>query len=1485
MTTANASATPPVVAENTANVEDGKVVLVDDADGTTRVKIATDGTAAGEFQLKITFDQDVFGAAANDGSTIAVDDLATTEVTNFLVLAGETGTTGADLGGISVPAVTREVTSAEGVTPIVYSKRSFIITLGVAGATIQTGGATENNLPMRIWIGLSADAVFSARNAVSNTDGEGNEAVEGTDRAMITVVQSITPTTANTPPVFDEDAPSADDLTWCEGEMKGAEAIRLPKARDSESASGSLEYELTGPNGRVPHFTGATAPTMGLYWVTRDSENRYIRGKAEVADAGEYTWKATDSGTPALSNEDPMTFTIKVDPAEDPGAPTGAMAMKLDSAATDSADPEYNRVKLTWADGNPTEYPNDDCIPGVIAYIVTRTPIRNGEADKSAAVMETLNIADDKNETHFDLSDKMALTYQTEDALARGTYQFTIQAVSSHPISKANMTSDASSAATWDKTGHSWVIVANPPVAPTDLRAVVNNDTDEVTVNWNAPEVNSAAPIDDTLTEDRMRVYGVDQGFGGYAVYQIKDGATVRYPTDATMLLTGASVVFKTDALTAGQYTFRVTASNIAGESRRSISTPYSTVTVVAVNDPPVFTVTSIDDINAMEGEALPRAITLPDAKDPEGQPVQYRVAPPLPAGLTFSDTTRTITGTPRAGSAGTTHHTYTAYDAAPNATGVQRATLSFTINVKAAPGTVTPEDPVATYNDATKTTTIHSGTIAANGFYLVDATALPNLELFFSTGGTITLMDTADTAAKTVVMSEILWGLDFGEPALSQSNKQFIELYNTNMSGSLNLAGWKLVFQEGRPTPANDVDQISNVDGAGWIVDVGQSGRVSGTTLVGGTVLPTDIISMYRNINYAKVQHTDGGDAAKRLDGVPGGNAKGSWAASTRVTTDAGVKSSPGRRHFKAVTVLTPTAVPSSPFIINEIGNGTGGANDWIEFRNVTAGEESLKNYQLSVVTGTNADDKKDTQLFHFHDKDYKVPAGGVIVVCSTHPRNTDLAQGKDVAVADDQEENNGASHLFVVRSFNLPDSGKNLLILRKSAKSHEKQHLGTPNDIIDVVGTLGIAIKTADFETKRWPLSLSGAPHGNVVEPGAEELAAGKVYTRANAGAGSGSGEKHIGVAGYTGLGYDRAATSNAVNGGTPGYDNGAIKGKLAELPSDTEVTFSEIMLDTGTGRLNLPQWIEVYNNSMTHSVNTNGWKLTIENAKDVDTALDAVITLGDMKIAPNQTILITTNDGRVSDPDHFPDNRVMVLWRNKAHRDALGMTKRTEQVFSQTGLYLKLTDADNKLVDEFGNLDGSRRTRDEPKWVIPMPDDDERRSSLTRIYEAGVALTGTTKEAWVSADMTNLAFAISQTYYGDPDDYSTPGFRGGGPLPVSLSKFRPERMKDTGEIIVRWVTESELNNAGFNILRSEKRDGEFTKVHFQAGKGTTSERTAYEWKDTSAKPNVVYYYQIQDVSLDGEVTTLRITHLRGNVTAVGKATTTWGEIKALQ
>ena len=117
---------------------------------------------------------------------------------------------------------------------------------------------------------------------------------------------------------------------------------------------------------------------------------------------------------------------------------------------------------------------------------------------------------------------------------------------------------------------------------------------------------------------------------------------------------------------------------------------------------------------------------------------------------------------------------------------------------------------------------------------------------------------------------------------------------------------------------------------------------------------------------------------------------------------------------------------------------------------------------------------------------------------------------------------------------------------------------------------------------------------------------------------------------------------------------------------------------------------------------------------------------------------------------------------------------------------------------------------------------------------------------------------------------------------PLPVTLSHFRAEHT-DTG-VILNWTTESEVDNAGFYIYRSETRDGEFKVANpsMIQGAGTTSERNTYTWTDTTAKSNTAYYYRIEDVSHAGVRKQLATVRMRGLISASGKLTTLWVEIK---
>ena len=621
-------------------------------------------------------------------------------------------------------------------------------------------------------------------------------------------------------------------------------------------------------------------------------------------------------------------------------------------------------------------------------------------------------------------------------------------------------------------------------------------------------------------------------------------------------------------------------------------------------------------------------------------------------------------------------------------------------------------------------------------------------------------------------------------------------------------------------------------------------------------------------------------------------------------------------RLRTAAAPSIKVTNVPRNAVVITEVGNHTNDNYDWIELTAIA--DTNLEKYELQYIKEKDDGTGEVVVLAQFVKKVLK--AGEILVVLKTDPlgnSNHPIAAGKKWKLADDDREDRGVASLYHIDSkMAIPsDLGKALFVLRneKSKTNHE--------NIVDIAGNLFITDTSDAYRTNFWPLQATGAGHpSDVIKDADENFNAGRVYQRNDID--SGIGEKDWSVRGYTGIGYKRSAAKSGQNGGTPGFDNGALKDKNTVLTDagDLGVSISEIMYDRGS-KEDLVQWIELYNSSKTLAVNLDGWKLKIENADDVDVR-EPVLTiknLGGTIIQPNQTVLIVayrrarpSQSGGTSD---FPAQRLIDLSRMD-ELEILPAEKRNYRLLSATAFKITLMEKDAAAtaapVDVAGNLgaDGTAM------WELPTIANGEGRSSIIRRYNTGKATgpserrgsgegmpmpgtmpvwSGAGKNAggmagdagWILASASDLSgvHRYDGTYYGRADDVGTPGYRDGGPLPVSLSKFRPERLKETGEIVVRWITESELNNAGFNILRSEKRDGEFTKVHFEAGEGTTSERTVYEWKDKSAKPNVVYYYQIQDVSLDGEVTTLRTTHLRGNVTAAGKAATTWGEIKALQ
>ena len=324
------------------------------------------------------------------------------------------------------------------------------------------------------------------------------------------------------------------------------------------------------------------------------------------------------------------------------------------------------------------------------------------------------------------------------------------------------------------------------------------------------------------------------------------------------------------------------------------------------------------------------------------------------------------------------------------------------------------------------------------------------------------------------------------------------------------------------------------------------------------------------------------------------------------------------------------------------------------------------------------------------------------------------------------------------------------------------------------------------------------------------------------------------------------------------------------------EPDIMISEIMYTVG--RSQLPQWIELHNRSG-REVNLLGWEVRIENPSEDETVLEtsvAAIFLDDISVAAGEAVLLVTEQGRHSgigeDIGDLRRDQVIGL------KQLLNIRATRYKLLSDAAFKISLiSPSATAPVDIVGNL-GAK-----PAWELPTIEEGASRSSIVRNYRKPKR-NGTRANGWMLASEQVFLYAQHGTYYGHSSDHGTPGYRAGSPLPVQLSSFRPARQASTGAVGITWVTESELDNAGFNILRSITRDGVFSLINTPLipGAGTTAEKHTYRFTDTTAKPNVVYYYRIEDVSFAGTHRTLVTVRLKGHVSASGKLTTTWGHLK---
>lgn len=80
----------------------------------------------------------------------------------------------------------------------------------------------------------------------------------------------------------------------------------------------------------------------------------------------------------------------------------------------------------------------------------------------------------------------------------------------------------------------------------------------------------------------------------------------------------------------------------------------------------------------------------------------------------------------------------------------------------------------------------------------------------------------------------------------------------------------------------------------------------------------------------------------------------------------------------------------------------------------------------------------------------------------------------------------------------------------------------------------------------------------------------------------------------------------------------------------------------------------------------------------------------------------------------------------------------------------------------------------------------------------------------------------------------------------------------------IIIRWSTETEVNTAGFNVWRSLNEDGPWEQINPRLIPGSPDPLRggSYVFTDTQVIAGVTYWYELEEVELNGQTTRLERT-----------------------
>ncbi|MFC2088651.1 lamin tail domain-containing protein [Calditrichota bacterium] len=255
---------------------------------------------------------------------------------------------------------------------------------------------------------------------------------------------------------------------------------------------------------------------------------------------------------------------------------------------------------------------------------------------------------------------------------------------------------------------------------------------------------------------------------------------------------------------------------------------------------------------------------------------------------------------------------------------------------------------------------------------------------------------------------------------------------------------------------------------------------------------------------------------------------------------------------------------------------------------------------------------------------------------------------------------------------------------------------------------------------------------------------------------------------------------------------------------------IIITEIMQNPTTSNDYDGEWFEVYNPGGS-GVNINGWTIK-DNGSNTHT-----INNGGSLTVPVGGFLVLGRVGNTSTNGGVPLDYVY-------------------------GTSITLNNTSDALILENVSLDEIDRVEWDNGATFPNPDG------------ASMVFTGLPSGENNNGLNWTTAIAREPNFIGTSGDLGSPGTNGSDQsLPVQLVSFTAHGSE--GKVMLKWITESEVDNQGFYLYRSyEKEDNYEPLSDLIQGAGNSSARNVYSYIDRAVFNGLTYWYKLIDVDING-------------------------------